>query len=59
MVNKILVIIGTRPEAIKMAPVIIQLRKQFKVKLCLTGQHDKLLQESVKIFNLKVDYEIN
>ena len=52
MVNKILIIIGTRPEAIKMAPVILKLKKKFNVKICLSGQHNNLLTEAIKILIL-------
>ena len=46
--TKILFIFGTRPEAIKMAPVIRQLRKDedsFEVKVCVTAQHRRLLDQ--------------
>ena len=39
MVKKILIIFGTRPEAIKLAPVIKVLKKKFKISVCSTGQH--------------------
>ena len=49
----ILIVIGTRPEAIKMAPVIINLKKnkKFRVKLCITAQHRKMLDDVLNFFN--------
>ncbi len=57
----ILIIIGTRPEAIKMAPVIINLKKnkKFKVKLCITAQHRKMLDDVLNFFSLKPDFDLN
>ena len=43
----LLVILGTRPEAIKLAPLILKLRQRFKVKICVTGQHREMLKEVV------------
>lgn len=59
---KVLIIIGTRPEAIKMAPVIIELNKflprnQFKV--CVTAQHRELLDEILNLFQIKPDFDLN
>ncbi len=57
----ILIVIGTRPEAIKMAPVIINLKKnkKFKVKLCITAQHRKMLDDVLNFFRLKPDFDLN
>lgn len=58
---KILIIFGTRPEAIKLAPVIWQLKKhpqKFRVKICLTGQHREMLQPFLKIFKIRPEYEL-
>jgi len=60
--KKILVIFGTRPEAIKMAPVIMELKKNdgvFNVKTCVTGQHREMLDQVLKIFSIKPDYDLN
>ena len=52
---KILFIFGTRPEAIKLAPLI----KKFKgCKVCVTGQHKEMLHQVLKIFNIKPDYDL-
>ena len=50
---KILVIFGTRPEAIKMAPLIKLLKKSFSVKVCVTAQHRELLDQVMKFFKIK------
>ena len=62
--NKIKVIcfVGTRPEAIKMAPVLHQLRKysaQFEVLLCSTGQHKEMLADTLFDFELTPDIELS
>lgn len=58
--KKILVILGTRPEAIKLAPVIKELKKErvFKTFVCLTGQHKEMVEQVLQIFNLKIDYNL-
>ena len=50
-------IIGTRPEAIKLAPLIIKFSKskKFEVKIILTGQHAEMINQVMKLFNIKVD----
>ena len=55
------VIIGTRPEAIKLSPVIkaFQLNSFFKVRVVLTGQHKELVDEVLNVFNIKYDFNIN
>ena len=56
--KKILVFVGTRPEAIKMFPLIDLLSRHYNLILCLTGQHKELLDQVVKLFNLKVKYDL-
>jgi len=58
--KNILVVFGTRPEAIKMAPVVKLLKKQetFNVKVCVTGQHKEMLYQVLKIFNLNPDFDL-
>lgn len=58
---KILVIFGTRPEAIKLAPLINRLRanKFFDVRVCNTGQHKDLISPIVDLFKILVDHELN
>ncbi len=58
---KICVVIGTRPEAIKMAPVVLALRGQpddFAVTICSTGQHTTMLDGAMGAFDLKPDVEL-
>lgn len=60
--KKILFVFGTRPEAIKMAPVIHRFRanhKQFKVIICITAQHRKMLDEVLDVFDIIPDYDLN
>ena len=60
--KKILIVFGTRPEAIKMAPVISEFKKykrNFELKVCVTGQHREMLDQILKIFNIKPDYDLN
>ena len=60
--KKILIIIGTRPEAIKMAPVIKELKKNkrfFNLKICISGQHKKMLKQVLDFFEIKTNFNIN
>ena len=58
--KKILIIFGTRPEAIKMAPLINELktRKTFNVKVCVTGQHKQMLNQVLETFSIIPDYDL-
>lgn len=59
--RKILIIFGTRPEAIKMAPVITSLKnsKLFDVKICSTSQHKEMLKQVLDLFMIDVDYDLH
>jgi UDP-N-acetylglucosamine 2-epimerase (non-hydrolysing) len=59
--KNILVIFGTRPEAIKMAPVVLALQKNaaFDVKICVTGQHRQMLDQVLALFSLTPDFDLN
>jgi len=60
--KKILFVFGTRPEAIKMVPLIRQLLifdSQFSIKVCVTAQHRNLLDEVLDIFQVVPDYDLN
>lgn len=59
--KKILVVIGTRPEAIKMCPLVLRLReiRQVQTLLCVTGQHRELLDEVLAQFSLVPDYDLD
>lgn len=54
-------IFGTRPEAIKMAPVIKELKKhpEFETKVCVTAQHREMLDQVMDLFQLHADYDLN
>ncbi len=58
--KKVLLIFGTRPEAIKMAPVVkaFQNDDAFETKVCLTAQHREMLDQVMDIFNLKADFDL-
>jgi UDP-N-acetylglucosamine 2-epimerase (non-hydrolysing) len=60
--KKVLVVVGTRPEIIKMAPVIhnlVEREDTFNTKVCLTGQHREMLYQSIEFFDINVDYNLN
>lgn len=60
--NKILFVFGTRPEAIKMAPVIIELQKypeQFTVQICVTAQHRQMLDQVLELFAIVPDFDLD
>ncbi len=58
---KILLIFGTRPEAIKMCPLALKLieSKQLDIKICVTAQHRHMLDQVLNIFNLVPDYDLD
>ena len=57
--KKILFTFGTRPEAIKLAPVIKVFSKKFIVKTCITSQHKEMLDQVLDIFNIIPDYDLD
>lgn len=58
---KVLTIFGTRPEAIKMAPLVTALAKAegFDSRLCVTGQHREMLDQVLQLFDLAPDYDLS
>jgi len=59
---KILIVFGTRPEVIKMAPVIKELKKhkdRFDPVICVTGQHREMIDPLLKLFEINVDYDLD
>ena len=58
--KKILLVFGTRPEAIKMCPLVRELksRENLKTKVCVTGQHREMLDSVLGIFGVKKDYDL-
>lgn len=60
--KKILLVFGTRPEAIKMAPLVKAFEgspTEFKTIVCVTGQHREMLDQVLKIFDINPDYDLN
>lgn len=60
--KRILLVFGTRPEAIKMAPLVKEFLKypdKFETKVCVTGQHREMLDRVLDIFDIKPDYDLN
>ncbi len=58
---KVLSVFGTRPEAIKMVPVIKELEQdeRFESRVCVTGQHRQMLDQVLQLFNVTPDYDLN
>ena len=62
MIKTIMLVFGTRPEAIKMAPLVKEFQKypnRFKTIVCVTGQHRQMLDQVLKIFGIKPDYDLD
>ena len=60
--KKIMLVFGTRPEAIKMAPLVKEFQKHpddFETIVCVTGQHREMLDQVLHIFDIKPDYDLN
>ena len=60
--KKIMLVFGTRPEAIKMAPLVKEFEKhpdEFDTIVCVTGQHREMLDQVLKIFDIKPNYDLN
>ncbi|MCH7395762.1 UDP-N-acetylglucosamine 2-epimerase (non-hydrolyzing) [Acinetobacter dispersus] len=60
--KKVLLVFGTRPEAIKMAPLALKLQQfhqDFETKVCVTGQHRQMLDQVLELFDLKPDFDLN
>ena len=58
----ILLVFGTRPEAIKMCPLVKEFQKNheiFETKVCVTGQHREMLDQVLAIFDVQPDYDLN
>ena len=62
MTKKLLLVFGTRPEAIKMCPLVKEFQKHpefFDTKVCVTGQHREMLDQVLNIFDIKPDFDLN
>lgn len=59
--KKVMLVFGTRPEAIKMCPLVNELksRKNIVTKVCVTGQHRQMLDQVLEIFNVVPDYDLS
>lgn len=59
--KKVMVVFGTRPEAIKMCPLIIELKKRscFETVVCVTGQHREMLKEVLDVFGIIPDHDLS
>lgn len=60
--KKIMLVFGTRPEAIKMCPLVKELQKrnnEFETIVCVTGQHREMLDQVLTIFDVKPDFDLN
>ena len=58
---KIMVVFGTRPEAIKMVPVVMALKShpEFNVQVCVTAQHREMLDQVLELFEIKPDFDLD
>lgn len=60
--KKVMLVFGTRPEAIKMAPLVKEFQKhpdKFETLVCVTGQHRQMLDQVLDIFDIKPNYDLN
>ena len=60
--KKVMLVFGTRPEAIKMAPLVTEFQKNptdFETIVCVTGQHREMLDQVLDIFDIEPDYDLN
>ena len=60
--KKIMLVFGTRPEAIKMVPLVKELQRysnKIQAIVCVTGQHREMLDQVLQIFNINPDYDLN
>ena len=60
--KKIMLVFGTRPEAIKMAPLVHALKAesdQFELKVCVTSQHRQMLDQVLDVLDIKPDIDLN
>jgi len=62
VIKKVLLVFGTRPEAIKMAPLVKEFQKStndFETKVCVTAQHREMLDQVLDLFEIVPDYDLN
>lgn len=58
--KKVMAVFGTRPEAIKMCPLVLELKKreELEVRVCVTGQHRTMLEQVLRVFHVQADYDL-
>ena len=62
LMKKVMLVFGTRPEAIKMCPLVKEFQKhpdEFETIVCVTGQHREMLDQVLQVFDVKPDYDLN
>ncbi len=62
MPQTVMTVIGTRPEAIKLVPMVLELQsrpKEFNSVVCVTGQHREMLDQVLDAFNVTADFDLN
>ncbi|MCB0745279.1 MAG: UDP-N-acetylglucosamine 2-epimerase, partial [Ignavibacteriae bacterium] len=59
--KKISIVFGTRPEAIKLIPVILELQKEkeFEINVCVTAQHREMLDQVLEFFDITPDFDLD
>lgn len=59
--KKVMIVFGTRPEAIKMCPLVVELKKhtRFRTIVCVTGQHREMLDQVLNVFGIKPDIDLS
>lgn len=60
--HRVLTVIGTRPEAIKLAPVVMKLERQpeqFVSRICVTAQHREMLDDALEAFGIQAQYDLD
>ena len=59
--KKVMTVFGTRPEAIKMCPLVVEMKKreELQVVVCVTAQHRQMLDQVLKTFDVTPDYDLN
>lgn len=58
---KVMVVFGTRPEAIKMCPLVLELKKRSEIEtiVCTTGQHKEMLDQVMEVFHVTENYNLS
>lgn len=59
MTRTVLFVFGTRPEAIKLSPLVRRLQARYRVQVCVTAQHRKMLDQVLEVFRIRPDYDLD